>query len=78
MNPTIKIIIADDHHLVRKGFRALLEELDFVEVIGEAANGQEVLNLLRSGKHAQVVLVDYEMPVLNGLETVERIQKEFF
>ena len=78
MNPTIKIIIADDHHLVRKGFRALLEELDFVEVIGEAANGQEVLNLLRSGKHAQVVLVDYEMPVLNGLETVGRIQKEFF
>ncbi|HMQ61963.1 MAG TPA: response regulator transcription factor [Flavilitoribacter sp.] len=78
MNPTIKIIIADDHHLVRKGFRALLEELDFVEIVGEAANGQEVLNLLRSGKHAQVVLIDYEMPVLNGLETVERIQKEFF
>ncbi len=78
MEQKTKIIIADDHHLVRKGFRSLLEELEFVEVIGDAANGQEVLHLLRSGKHPQIVLLDYEMPVLNGLQTAEQIQKEFF
>ena len=78
MNKKIKILLADDHHLVRKGFRALLEELDFVEIVGEAANGREVLALLRSGVRPDVVLLDYEMPHLNGLEAAELIGREFF
>lgn len=78
MHQKIKILLADDHQLVRKGFRALLEELDFVEVTGEAANGQEVIGLLRRGVKADVVLLDYEMPLLNGLETLEQIKRDFF
>lgn len=78
MDQKIKILLADDHHLVRKGFRALLEELDFAEVAGEAANGQELIGLLRRGVKAEVVLLDYEMPVLNGLETLEQIKRDFF
>lgn len=78
MEQTIKIILADDHQLVRKGFLALLGALDFVEVSGEAANGQEVIGLLRRGIRPDVVLLDYEMPVLNGLETLDQIRRDFF
>lgn len=78
MDQKIKILLADDHQLVRKGFRALLEELDFVEVTGEAANGQEVIGQLRRGVKADVVLLDYEMPLLNGLETLDQIKRDFF
>ncbi len=74
---SIKIILADDHHLVRQGFRALLEDLDFIEIIGEAANGQQVIDLLRSGKYAQIVLMDAEMPVLDGLSATEQIVRDF-
>jgi two-component system nitrate/nitrite response regulator NarL len=74
----IKLILADDHHLVRKGFRALLEESDFIEIVGEAANGKEVITLLRGGAKPDVVLLDYEMPMMNGLEAAEVIQREFF
>lgn len=78
MERKIKILLADDHNLVRKGFRALLEELDFVEVVGEAANGKEVISLLRNGLHPQVALLDYEMPLMNGLEATEQIRRDFF
>lgn len=73
----VKLILADDHHLVREGFKALLENLDFVEVVGEASNGQQVIDLLRSGKHAQVVLMDVEMPVMDGLTATEQIMRDF-
>ncbi|HRI60824.1 MAG TPA: response regulator transcription factor [Saprospiraceae bacterium] len=74
----IKLLLADDHQLVRKGFRALLEELDFVEIVGEATNGKEAINLLRSGVKPDVALLDYEMPVMNGLEATEQIKRDFF
>lgn len=73
----IKLILADDHHLVRQGFRALLESLDSVEIVGEAANGQQVIDLLRGGKHAQIVLMDAEMPILDGLAATEQIMRDF-
>lgn len=73
----IKLILADDHQLVRQGFRALLEDLDFVEIVGEAANGQQVLDLFRSGKYAQIVLMDAEMPILDGLSATEQIVRDF-
>jgi len=73
----IKILLADDHQLVRKGFRALLEELDFVEIVGEAANGKEAVALLRNGAKPNVALLDYEMPLMNGLEATEEIKRDF-
>jgi DNA-binding NarL/FixJ family response regulator len=78
MEEKVKVIIADDHHLVRQGFKALLEDLDFVDLIGEAADGKQVLNLLRNGKLADVVVMDVDMPVMGGLETLEQIKNEFF
>lgn len=78
MNTKIKILLADDHQLVRKGFRALLEELEFVEIVGEAANGKEVINLLRNGAKPNVALLDYEMPVMDGLEATAEIKRDYF
>ena len=78
MEQKINLLLADDHQLVRKGFRALLEELKFVEIVGEAANGKEVISLLRSGVRPQVALLDYEMPVMNGLEATVEIRRDYF
>jgi DNA-binding NarL/FixJ family response regulator len=72
----IRVILADDHTLVRAGIRALLEKLPGVEVMGEASDGREVLNLV--GRHQpDVVLMDIAMPGLNGLEAAARMAKEF-
>lgn len=78
MENKISLLLADDHHLVRKGFRALLDELDFVEVVAEAANGKEVISALRNGVRPQVALLDYEMPMMNGLEATEIIKRDYF
>ena len=79
MNDSVKpvrLILADDHTLVRAGIRALLEKLPWVEVVGEAGDGREVLNLVKLHR-PDVVLMDITMPGLNGLEAAERMAKEF-
>ena len=72
----IRVILADDHTLVRAGIRALLEKLPGVEVVGEADDGREVLTLVEL-HGPDVVLMDISMPRLNGLEASARIAKEF-
>ncbi len=74
----IKLIIVDDHQLVREGFKSLLADMDFVELIGEAADGKQAIQLLRNGLRPQIILMDVEMPVMGGLETTEIISKDFF
>ncbi|MEM8937868.1 MAG: response regulator transcription factor [Bacteroidota bacterium] len=71
---TIKIILADDHALVRDGIRALLEEESDMEVIGEVSNGLEALEMV-SKKAPDVLIIDIRMPELGGIETVERLNK---
>ena len=72
----IRVILADDHTLVRAGIRALLEKLPGVEVVGEASDGREVLNLVKLHR-PDMVLMDVAMPGLNGLEAAARMAKEF-
>ena len=74
--PSIRVLLAEDHELVRAGIRSLLEKMPGVEVVGEASNGREALELVRS-KLPNLVLMDIEMPVLCGLETLPRIIKNF-
>ena len=75
LDKSIRVILADDHTLVRAGIRALLEKLPQVEVIGEAEDGRAVLELVRQHR-PDIVLMDIGMPGLNGLETTERLSKE--
>ena len=72
----VRILLADDHTLVRAGIRALLEKLPGMEVVGEAGDGREVLNLVGT-RRPDVVLMDIAMPGLNGLEAAARLAKEF-
>jgi DNA-binding NarL/FixJ family response regulator len=71
----IRVLLADDHQLVRAGIRALLQTISGVEVIGEASDGREAIGLLEECR-PDVVLMDVMMPGLNGLEATERIVKE--
>jgi len=69
----IRVIVADDHHLVRQGIRALLERADDIEVVGEAADGQEAVELVqRLGP--DVLVMDIAMPRLNGTQATERVR----
>ena len=74
MNP-IKAILADDHALVREGLKQILEFDGSLEIIGEASNGQECIDLLQSVT-PDIVLLDINMPVLNGLEVIEILHKK--
>ncbi len=69
----VRLILADDHALVRDGIRARLESVDTVEVVGEAENGAEALELVERHK-PDMAMIDFSMPVLNGLETAEKIR----
>jgi DNA-binding NarL/FixJ family response regulator len=71
-----RILLADDHELVRTGMRALLSELPGMEVVAETGDGQEALRLI-SEKKPDLALLDISMPGLNGLEVAVRAHKEF-
>jgi DNA-binding NarL/FixJ family response regulator len=71
----IRIVLADDHALVRKGIRSLLEKLDNIEIVGEASEGREALELSKTHQ-PDIVFMDITMPGLNGLEAITRMKKE--
>ena len=73
----ITVIVADDHELVRRGFMSMITAMEGIRCIGEASNGKQVLELLRSGSIADVVLLDVEMPQMGGLETAGFIAKNY-
>ena len=73
---SIRVLLADDHTLVRAGIRALLEKLPGVEVAGEASDGREVIDLIKAHQ-PDVVLMDISMPGLNGLQALARITRDF-
>ncbi|GAA2430856.1 response regulator [Streptomyces mauvecolor] len=71
----IRVLLADDQLLVRAGFRALLDAQDDIEVVGEAADGEEALGLVRQLR-PDIVLMDIRMPRLDGLATTRRITSD--
>jgi len=72
----IRVLIVDDHTLVRDGIRALLMLAADIEVVGEASNGLEAMDKVKE-LLPDVVLLDLAMPIMNGLDTTRRIRKEF-
>jgi DNA-binding NarL/FixJ family response regulator len=71
----IRVILADDHVIVRQGLRALLEKEPDIVVVGEAENGRQAVQLTRK-LQPDVVVMDVAMPLLNGLEATRQITKE--
>ena len=74
--PPIRVMLADDHTLVRAGIHALLESMTGIQVVAEASDGHEALALIRTHQ-PDVVLMDIAMPDLNGLEATGRVVQEF-
>lgn len=72
----IKLILADDHPLIREGFKSLLGKNDTFEIVGEAETGKELIDLV-SVTSPDIILVDITMPQLNGLDAIEQLRKEY-
>ncbi len=68
----IRTLIADDHHLVRAGIKALLEQVEDIVVVGEAADGQSTLELVKR-EIPEIVIMDIAMPKLNGAQAIRKI-----
>ncbi len=75
MQPRIRLILADDHGMVRKGIREYLETDPRMEVVGEATDGEQALEMARA-LAPDVMVLDVQMPRLNGIETARRIRAE--
>jgi DNA-binding NarL/FixJ family response regulator len=73
---SIRVVLVDDHPIVRAGIRETLKEIPGVQVVGEASDGREAIDLVKS-QHPDVVFMDISMPSLNGLEASERILRAF-
>jgi DNA-binding NarL/FixJ family response regulator len=71
----IRVVIADDHTIMREGLKRILLGIDDIEVVGEAADGFEVLNLVRHGGF-QVLLLDLTMPGRSGVDLIRQIKDE--
>jgi len=72
----IRIVLVEDHELVRAGFRSLIRSLSGMDIVGEAANGRQALTVIGE-QMPDVVLMDITMPDLNGLNAVGQVAAEF-
>ncbi|HOV27008.1 MAG TPA: response regulator transcription factor [Pseudobacteroides sp.] len=71
----IKVLIADDHHMVRQGIKQILELENDIEVVSQASNGEEAVEFARQYK-PDVILMDINMPGMNGLQAIEELKKD--
>ncbi|TLD70447.1 response regulator transcription factor [Phragmitibacter flavus] len=74
MSETIKLLIVDDHPVFRRGLREIIEENESLEIVGEASNGAEGLELAAK-LQPDIVVVDVDMPELNGLDMARQLRK---
>jgi DNA-binding NarL/FixJ family response regulator len=71
----VRLVVVDDHALFRAGLISLLSEMDGLQVVGEAGNGEEALNVIRQTQ-PELVLLDVNMPVMDGVGTVRALRKQ--
>ncbi len=71
----IRVLVADDHAIVRRGLRQILQELPGIDAVDEASNGQEALARVRKGEY-QLVLLDISMPGISGLDVLKQLRAE--
>ena len=69
---SIRVMVVDDHAIVRKGVRAFLAEIEGIEVVGDAGSGHEAIQLVES-LNPDVILMDLNMPEMDGVQTTQQI-----
>ena len=74
---TVKILIADDHDLIREGLKSLLEPEPSITIIAEAINGEEVLAQIKQLPELDIILMDINMPVMDGIDTTLKIKENY-
>jgi DNA-binding NarL/FixJ family response regulator len=72
----IRVAIADDHEIFRKGLRIILNEIDELKVVGEAQNGHELFEILKHHE-VDVILMDIRMPVMDGIEATKKVVEKY-
>ena len=77
MESQIKLLLVEDHNIVRYGIKSLLEAEPGFKVVAEATNGREALEQIKQGLDVDIVLTDINMPELAGIELIEILQKEY-
>ena len=76
IQPTIKIMVVDDHDLVRHGLKSLLSSQEGIEVIADVSSGEQAIDFCRNNSDAlDIIMMDINMPGIGGLEATQRIQK---
>ena len=73
----INILLVDDHNIVKQGLRAILESHPSIDVVDEASDGKEAIEKLDSSLDVNFVIIDINMPVMNGIDATEIITKKF-
>lgn len=73
----IKILLAEDHHIVRDGIRGIIEQEPDMQVIYEAINGREVLDYLQNGDEPDLILTDMNMPEMDGMDMINTLQMDY-
>jgi len=68
----IRILLADDHPMIRAGFKSMLDKSERFEIVGEAGNGKELIEVARE-LNPEIILVDISMPVMSGLDVLEEL-----
>lgn len=74
MNNKVQILLVDDHPMIRHGIKALLNDVDNLEVVGEASNGKEAVDEYKNGVY-DLVIMDIKMPVMDGTEAAKELVK---
>lgn len=75
MDKTIRVLIADDHLIIREGLRLIFDTIDSIELVGEAKDGNEAIELIES-LGPDVVLMDLRMPKMDGIAAIERLHQK--
>jgi DNA-binding NarL/FixJ family response regulator len=75
-NTVIKVAIADDHEIFRDGLKLMLQHAEHIDVVGEAADGKELLQVIKE-MNPHVVITDIKMPVMDGVETAKYIKANY-
>lgn len=73
----IRVILTEDHNVVRNGIKSILEKENNLEIVAEATNGKQTIELLEQGMNADVILADVNMPEMSGMEMTVEVKSRF-